>query len=102
MRGIIDQVAMDDTGAITILEHKTRRSCSLPKEAQRRTARLQLLMYRFLFKRFGGMLQGARGASTKNVVCAPPRLTAGRVQGHAVCKVDCRLAAMEHVVAGTS
>ena len=58
VRGIIDQVAMDDSGAITILEHKTRRTSSLPKDAQRRTARLQLLMYRFLFKRFGSMLQG--------------------------------------------
>ena len=68
MRGIIDQVALDDTGAITILEHKTRRSCSLPQEAQRRTARLQLLMYRFLFKRFGGMLLGARDASAVSMM----------------------------------
>lgn len=42
VRGIIDQLELDDTGRIRVVEHKTRRKPSLPMFAQQQTAKLQV------------------------------------------------------------
>ncbi len=42
VRGIIDQLELDDTGQIRVVEHKTRRKPSLPMFAQQQTAKLQV------------------------------------------------------------
>ncbi len=42
MRGIIDQLELDDAGQIRVVEHKTRRKPSLPILAQQQTAKLQV------------------------------------------------------------
>ena len=59
VRGIIDQVAMDEAGALQFTELKTRRSRSLPRAAQLRGAGLQIRLYRHLFRHFSGALVGA-------------------------------------------
>ncbi len=46
MKGIIDELVLDDLGKVRIVEHKTRRSASLPSEAQKQTARLQVHLQR--------------------------------------------------------
>ena len=47
VRGIIDQVQLTkDTGELTILDYKTRRSKSVPTEAQKRGHALQLMLYK--------------------------------------------------------
>ena len=42
MKGIVDELRLDDLGKIVVVEVKTRRSNSLPSDAQRRTAELQV------------------------------------------------------------
>ncbi|DBA69738.1 TPA: hypothetical protein ACH3X2_012468 [Trebouxia sp. C0005] len=42
VRGIIDQLELDDNGQIRVVEHKTRRKPSLPMLAQQQTAKLQV------------------------------------------------------------
>ena len=45
VRGIIDQLELDDTGRIRVVEHKTRRKPSLPMFAQQQTAKLQVARF---------------------------------------------------------
>ncbi len=42
MKGIVDELRLDDLGKIVIVEVKSRRSNSLPSDAQKRTAELQV------------------------------------------------------------
>lgn len=42
VKGIIDELVLDELGKVRIVEHKTRRSASVPSEAQKQTARLQV------------------------------------------------------------
>ena len=42
IRGIIDQLELDESGGITVVENKTRRKPSLPMLAQQETAKLQV------------------------------------------------------------
>ncbi|KAK9834388.1 hypothetical protein WJX74_000477 [Apatococcus lobatus] len=49
VRGIVDQIELDAEGRAVVVEHKTRRNPSLPSPAQKRTARLQVLLYCALF-----------------------------------------------------
>lgn len=42
MKGIVDELRLDDLGKIVIVELKTRRNCSLPSEGQKENARLQV------------------------------------------------------------
>ena len=42
VRGIIDQLELDEMGQIRVVEHKTRRRPSLPMLAQQQTAKLQV------------------------------------------------------------
>lgn len=42
MRGIIDQIEVDQEGQAVVVEHKTRRNPSLPGDAQTKTALLQV------------------------------------------------------------
>ena len=42
IRGIIDQLELDELGRIRVVEHKTRRHPSLPRAAQQQTAKLQV------------------------------------------------------------
>ena len=48
VKGIIDQVQLtkDSNGELTILDYKTRRSNSIPSEAQKRGHALQLMLYK--------------------------------------------------------
>lgn len=50
VRGIIDQLELDDNGHIRVVEHKTRRKPSLPMLAQQQTARLQVMTYKLLLE----------------------------------------------------
>lgn len=43
IKGIIDELAIDELGRVKIVEHKTRKNSTLPTEAQKQTARLQVL-----------------------------------------------------------
>ena len=45
VRGIIDQLELDDAGLIRVVEHKTRRKPSLPLLAQQQTAKLQVASF---------------------------------------------------------
>ena len=42
MKGIVDEVRLDELGKVVIVEVKTRRSNSLPSDAQKKTAELQV------------------------------------------------------------
>lgn len=42
VKGIADELRLDDLGKIVVVEHKTRRNASLPSNAQKDTARLQV------------------------------------------------------------
>ena len=42
MKGIVDELRLDDLGKIVIVEVKTRRSNSFPSDAQKRNAELQV------------------------------------------------------------
>lgn len=42
MKGIVDEVKLDELGKMVIVEVKTRRSNSLPSDAQKKTAELQV------------------------------------------------------------
>ncbi len=42
VKGIIDELRLDDLGKMVVVEHKTRRNASLPSDAQKDTARLQV------------------------------------------------------------
>lgn len=42
MKGIVDELRLDDLGKMVIVELKTRRSNSFPSDAQKRTAELQV------------------------------------------------------------
>ena len=42
VRGIIDQLELDESGRIRVVENKTRRRPSLPMLAQQQTAKLQV------------------------------------------------------------
>ena len=42
IRGIIDQLELDESGRIRVVENKTRRKPSLPMLAQQETAKLQV------------------------------------------------------------
>lgn len=42
MKGIIDELQLDELGKVRIVEHKTRRRSSVPSDAQKETARLQV------------------------------------------------------------
>ena len=44
VRGIIDQLELDEMGQIRVVEHKTRRKPSLPMLAQQQTAKLQVFL----------------------------------------------------------
>lgn len=50
VRGIIDQLELDDAGLIRVIEHKTRRRPSLPLLAQQQTAKLQVMTYKLLLE----------------------------------------------------
>ena len=41
VKGIVDQLELDDHGRVRVVEHKTRRRESLPLQAQQQTAHLQ-------------------------------------------------------------
>jgi hypothetical protein len=43
VKGIIDELQLDELGKVRIVEHKTRRNSSVPSQAQKDTARLQVL-----------------------------------------------------------
>jgi len=48
-RGIVDELRRHpDGGAVSLVEHKTRRRPSTPGALQQNTARLQLMLYRAL------------------------------------------------------
>ena len=48
-RGIVDELRRDsDGGAVSVVEHKTRRRPATPGALQQDTARLQLMLYRAL------------------------------------------------------
>lgn len=49
LMGIIDQLHYDEHHSLRLIDTKTRRSPSLPSEAQKRTTRIQLMLYRYLF-----------------------------------------------------
>lgn len=42
VKGIVDELRLDDLGKIVVVEVKSRRSNSLPSDAQKRTAELQV------------------------------------------------------------
>ena len=42
VKGIVDELRLDDLGKIIVVEHKSRKNHSLPSEAQKDTARLQV------------------------------------------------------------
>ena len=42
VKGIIDELQLDELGKVRIVEHKTRRRSSVPSDAQKETARLQV------------------------------------------------------------
>ena len=42
VKGIVDELRLDDLGKIVIVEVKSRRSNSLPSDAQKKTAELQV------------------------------------------------------------
>ena len=42
VKGIVDELRLDDLGKIIVMEHKSRKNHSLPSEAQKDTARLQV------------------------------------------------------------
>lgn len=50
LRGIIDQLELDESGRIRVVENKTRRRPSLPLLAQQQTAKLQVMTYKHLFE----------------------------------------------------
>ena len=50
VRGIIDQLSMDEAGALLITEWKTRRSPTAPAQGQQRGTALQLMLYRHLLR----------------------------------------------------
>ena len=60
MRGIIDELRMDEAGALKIVEWKTRRRNTLPFAAQQRAAGLQLHLYRKLWMGLRRALTGAQ------------------------------------------
>ncbi|KAK9867127.1 hypothetical protein WJX84_003384 [Apatococcus fuscideae] len=57
VRGIIDQIELDAESRAIVVEHKTRFNPSLPSHAQKRTAKLQVLLYCALF---GSLAASAR------------------------------------------
>ncbi|KAK9909719.1 hypothetical protein WJX75_006580 [Coccomyxa subellipsoidea] len=50
VKGIIDELQLDELGKVRIVEHKTRRNSSVPSQAQKDTARLQVMLYRSLLQ----------------------------------------------------
>lgn len=58
MRGVIDQLDIQDDGCLLLVEHKTRRHASLPSQAQQRGTALQVMMYCHLLEGLGQLLEG--------------------------------------------
>ena len=50
VKGVIDELRLDDLGKIVVIEHKTRRNPNLPSNAQKDTARLQVNILRVDFE----------------------------------------------------
>lgn len=59
VRGVIDQLDIQDDGCLLLVEHKTRRHASLPSQAQQRGTALQVMMYCHLLERLGQLLEGS-------------------------------------------
>ncbi len=51
VKGVIDELQLDELGKVRIVEQKTRRNSSAPSEAQKDTARLQVFLHAIM-KRF--------------------------------------------------
>ena len=56
IRGIIDQLELDESGQIRVVENKTRRKPSLPMLAQQETAKLQVRITHAAMFQFGAWL----------------------------------------------
>ena len=60
MRGIVDQLELNDDDQLIIVEHKTRRHQSLPSDSQKRGACMQVMMYCYLLNNLEALLEGAQ------------------------------------------
>lgn len=59
VRGVIDQLELNESGGLTVVEHKTRKHPSLPSQAQQRGTAIQVMLYCWLLDHLEGLLQGS-------------------------------------------
>lgn len=52
LRGIVDQLQLDGSGRVQVVEHKTRARPTLPRASQQQSARLQVALYRHMLTSF--------------------------------------------------